>query len=359
MNKNIDKNVSNVRLLLEQKNLDGILLYKPENMRYVSGFTGSTGYVLITKSDARFFTDFRYTEQATVQCGGFKVIEISRTKTITDILNDLGLSKIGVEENHMTYGQFMKFTDKLPETRLIPLEGAVLKLRSVKKPYEIENIGRAADIADEAFGHILEFIKPGLTELDIALELEFFMKKKGASKLSFESIVASGKRSSLPHGVASNKQIESGDMVTLDFGCVYNGYCSDMTRTFVLGKADEKQKEIYDIVLKAQKTSLKAVRPGLTGAELDTIAREIIRDSGYGEYFGHGLGHGVGLEVHELPHVNARGDVPMEPGMVITIEPGIYVPDFGGVRIEDLVLVTDNGYRVLSKSAKNLIELEI
>ncbi len=355
MNKNIDK----IRLLLEEKSLDGILLYKPENRRYVSGFTGSTGYVLITETDAKFITDFRYIEQATVQCDGFEIIETGNKKTIVDVLNELTLFKLGVEEDYMTYGQFIELTNKLMGTKLVPLEGAILKLRSVKTSDEIKNIKKAANIADRAFEHILKFIKPGLTELDIALELEFFMKKKGASKLSFEPIVASGKRSSLPHGIASDKIIETGDMITLDFGCVYNGYCSDMTRTIVLGRANDRQKEIYNIVLEAQKTSLKAVKPGITGAELDVIARNIINDNGYGQYFGHGLGHGVGLEVHELPRINARGNVPMEPGMVITIEPGIYISNFGGVRIEDLVLATDKGYEVLSKSTKNLIELEI
>ncbi len=345
--------------MLEEKNLDGILIHKPENRRYISGFTGSTGYVLITKTDAKFITDFRYTEQATVQCDGFEIIEISSTKTITDVINESVLPRLGVEEDFMTYGEFIKFTDKLVETDMVPLEGAILELRSIKTPYEIKNIEKAAGIADEAFKYMLEFTKPGLAELDIALELEFFMRKKGADKLSFETIVASGARSSLPHGVASNKIVEVGDMVTLDYGCVYNGYCSDMTRTIVLGKADDKQKEIYNVVLKAQKTSLEAIRPGITGAELDAIARRIIDDSGYGQYFGHGLGHGVGLEVHELPHINTRGDVPIQPGMVITIEPGVYIPDFGGVRIEDLVLVTDSGYRILSKSTKNFIELAI
>lgn len=355
----MNKNIYKIRLLLKEKSLDGILLYKPENRRYVSGFTGSTGYVLITETDAKFITDFRYIEQATVQCDGFEIIETGNKKTIVDVLNELTLFKLGVEEDYMTYGQFIELTNKLMGTKLVPLEGAILKLRSVKTSDEIKNIKKAANIADRAFEHILKFIKPGLTELDIALELEFFMKKKGASKLSFEPIVASGKRSSLPHGIASDKIIETGDMITLDFGCVYNGYCSDMTRTIVLGRADDKQKEIYNIVLEAQKTSLKAVKPGITGAELDVIARNIINDNGYGQYFGHGLGHGVGLEVHELPRINACGNVPMEPGMVITIEPGIYIPNFGGVRIEDLVLVTDKGHEVLSKSTKDLIELEI
>ncbi|MGI6426654.1 MAG: M24 family metallopeptidase [Natronincolaceae bacterium] len=355
----MNKNIGKIRSLLEEKDLDGILLYKPENRRYVSGFTGSTGYVLITETDAKFITDFRYIEQATVQCTGFEIIRISNTKTITDILNESALFKLGVEEDFMTYGQSIEFTDKLAGTDIIPLEGAILKLRSVKTPDEIRNIEKAAGIADEALEYILGFIKPGLVESDIALELEFFMRKKGAEGLSFDSIVASGVRSSLPHGVASDKTVEVGDIITLDFGCVYNGYCSDMTRTVVLGKTDDRQKEIYDIVLRAQETSLEAVKPGITGTELDSIARNIIDGSGYGQYFGHGLGHGVGLEVHELPRISAHGDVPMESGMVITIEPGIYIPDFGGVRIEDLVLVTEDGCRVLSKSTKNLIELAI
>ena len=355
----MNENIGKIRRMLKKRGLNGILLYKPENMRYASGFTGSVGYVLITGTDAIFITDFRYIQQAAAQCDGFEIIEMNHTKTVTDILNDLRPHHLGIEGDFMTYRQFMKFADKLEDTYMVPLKCAISKLRSVKMPEEIKNIEKAAHIADKAFEHILKFIKPGLTELDIALELEFFMKKEGADKLSFDSIVASGKRSSLPHGVASDKIVEAGDMITLDFGCVYNGYCSDMTRTVVLGKADDKQREIYDIVLKAQVTSLEAVKPGITGAELDAIARGIIGDSGYGQYFGHGLGHGVGLEVHELPHVNARGDVPIKSGMVLTIEPGIYIPDFGGVRIEDLVLVTDSGFRVLSKSTKEFLELEI
>lgn len=355
----MNERVNNLRTLLNEKGLDGLLLYKPENRRYASDFTGSTGYVLVTANYAKFITDFRYIQQASTQCNGFEVVEINAQKTIIDVLNELNLKKIGVEEDFMTYGQYREFTSKLVETELVPLEGAIVKLRSVKTTDEVKYIEKAASIADEAFNHILNFIKPGMSEQEIGLELEFFMKKRGASKLSFDSIVASGKRSSLPHGIATDKVVEIGDMITLDFGCVYNGYCSDMTRTFVLGKANNKQKEIYNVVLEAQKTSLNAVKPGITGEELDKIARNIISEKGYGEYFGHGLGHGVGLEVHELPHINARGKVTMEPGMIITIEPGVYIPDFGGVRIEDLVLVTDNGYTVLSKSTKDLIELEI
>lgn len=355
----MENRINRIRTLLDEKKLQGILLYKPENRRYASGFTGTNGYVLITKNKAQFITDFRYTQQAAIQCKGYEVVEINSQKTISDVLNEANLNTLGIEEDFMTYGQYQDFLNKLEKTELIPLKGALVNLRSIKTSDEVEYIEKAASIADEAFKHILGFIKPGMTELEIGLELEYFMKKRGASKLSFESIVASGKRSSLPHGVASEKVVEIGDMITLDFGCVYNGYCSDMTRTFVLGKANDKQKEIYNIVLEAQKTALESVRPGITGEELDGIARKIITDKGYGEYFGHGLGHGVGLEIHELPNINARGKVPMEPGMIITIEPGIYIPDFGGVRIEDLVLVTENGYKVLSNSTKDLIELEI
>lgn len=348
-----------IKGILKEKNLDGILLHKPENIKYASGFTGSTGYVLITQTNAKLITDFRYIEQANNECEGFEVVEISSKKPLTDILGKHSLLKLGIEENYITYGQYMDISQKLSNTTLLPLDKDILELRAVKTSEEVKNIEKAASIADDAFKHILGFIKPGLTELHIALELEFYMRKQGASKLSFETIVASGKRSSLPHGVASNKTVSPGDVITLDFGCIYRGYCSDMTRTFVLGKANKRQKQIYNIVLDAQKTSLEGVKPGITGAELDQIAREIITDNGYGQYFGHGLGHGVGLEVHELPNINVRGNEPLKPGMILTIEPGIYIPDFGGVRIEDLVLVTENGYRVLSKSTKNLIELEI
>ncbi|WP_026475860.1 M24 family metallopeptidase [Alkaliphilus transvaalensis] len=349
--------INQVRNLLQERNLDGILLYKPENRRYISNFTGSAGYVIITKDRAIFVTDFRYTEQATAQCQGFEIIENSIPNGITDVLNDLGINKLGVEEDYVTYGQYQDFSKKLPNVEFVSLEGFITKMRSVKTQEELSYIAKAAEITDEAFQHILKYIKPGMRELDVALELEFFMKKKGASGLSFESIVASGKRSSLPHGKASDKVIDKDDMITLDFGCIYNGYCSDMTRSFFMGKATDKQKEIYNTVLEAQETSLKAVKPGVKGIELDKIARDIITEKGYGQNFGHGLGHGVGIEVHELPHVNVRGTVPMEPGMVITIEPGVYIPDFGGVRIEDLVIVTEDGYQVLSKSTKELIEL--
>ena len=217
---------------------------------------------------------------------------------------------------------------------------------------------QAAAIADKGFLHVLDIVKPGMTEKELALELEFFMRKQGASGLSFTTIVASGIRSSMPHGVASDKVIEKNDMLTLDFGCMYNGYCSDMTRTFVVGTADERQKELYNIVLETQLKVLEAIKPGAHCKEIDALSREIIGGYGYGEFYGHGLGHGVGLEIHELPVLNGTSEFVLEENMVVTDEPGIYLPDFGGVRIEDTVLVTKDGYDLISRSTKEFIEIK-
>ncbi len=349
--------ITNIRKLMQEKELEAILIFNPENRQYISGFTGSAGYVLLSQTVQVFMTDFRYIEQAKKETKGFDIIEIGRDNPVTDILKSYNFVTLGIEDDYLTYEQFLNFDEKLDNTKLIPLEKALTELRSVKTEEEISKIEQAAKITDEAFDYIIGKIRPGLREIDIALDLEYFMKTRGASKVSFDIIVASGYRSALPHGVASEKTLEKGDMVTIDFGCIYQGYCSDMTRSFVLGQASEKQRNVYQSVLEAQEKALIAVKPGITGKELDGIARDIITDKGFGKYFGHGLGHGVGLEVHELPHVNHLGDKAMKAGMVITIEPGIYIPDFGGVRIEDLVAVTESGYKLLSKTPKKLIEI--
>ena len=349
--------IDKVRDILLIKGLDAILICKPENIRYISGFTGTTGYVIITKTDAQFITDFRYLEQAQKECVGFSIIEISNREALIDLIKNLHPSSLGVEEEFFTYGDATALQLNIKSTSLVKLRGALTKIRSIKEEGELKLIEKAARIGDKAFEHILNFIKPGISEIDISIELDFYMRKSGSSGASFDFIVASGTRSSLPHGVASKKIIEKGDFVTLDFGCIYDGYCSDMTRTVVVGKANDRQREIYSLVLKAQETALQAVKPGISGIELDSIARGIISSEGYGNYFGHGLGHGAGLEIHELPNINSRGDVRMESGMVITIEPGIYIPGFGGVRIEDLVFVTEGGHNVVSKTSKELIEV--
>lgn len=355
----IEKRLEKFLSKFESLGIDGAFVFKDENRNYLSGFTGDDSFLFITKEKSYFITDSRYTEQAQNEVVGFEVVEYKPPihDFVASLVEKHNVKRLGVEEDKLSFSDYIVYKEKLNGVELVQLEQTIEKIRMIKDAEEIKLIETAASIADKAFEHILGFIKVGMTEIEVALELEFFMKKLGASALSFPTIVASGNRSSLPHGTASEKVINEGDFITLDFGCVYKGYCSDMTRTIVLGKANEKQKEIYNTVLEANEAALKAVKPGISCAALDKIARDIIVERGYGERFGHGLGHGVGREVHELPYVNARSKFDLEPGMVITDEPGIYIPGFGGVRIEELVLVTEDGYRVLSKSPKHLIEI--
>lgn len=347
---------------IKELGLDAAIIYKPENRRYLSGFTGSFGYILLTHDEKFFITDSRYVEQAKRQCKGYKLIEIKSngdwaSSMLYDIINEQEIRKIGFEDKHVTYFQYSEIAENLDDIELVPLNGILQSIRMIKDDNEVENIRNAAKIVDKAFEHILNYIKPGITEREISYRIENFMKENGAYGNSFEPIIASGKRSALPHGIASHKVVEKGDFIILDYGCLYNGYCSDMTRTVVVGKASEEQKQIYNTVLDAQQSALENVKPGSMCCEIDKIARDKITNQGYGEYYKHGLGHSVGLEIHEHPILTTVSKEILEPFMTITIEPGIYIPDFGGVRIEDLVLVTENGFEVLSKSPKHLIEI--
>lgn len=347
--------IDKLRELLDSGSLDAVLISSAVNRYYASGFTGTAGTVLISKEEAFFITDFRYAQQAAAQCCGYHIVILKQDEKLSDWMKRFNFSRIGFEADHWSVEGFEPFKENGADW--IPVHRDIMNLRSIKEDSEIACIEKAAAIADSGFRHILNYVTPGMTEKEIALELEFFMRREGASSVSFETIVASGVRSSMPHGVASDKVIVSGDMITLDFGCIYQGYCSDMTRTFVVGTASDEQKRIYHLVLEAQLASLSKVKPGAICSDIDFAGRSIIDAAGYGAEFGHGTGHGVGLEIHESPRVNAVTDVVLRPGMVITIEPGIYIPEFGGVRIEDLVLVTEDGYRVLSLSPKNLMEL--
>lgn len=350
--------VEKLRSKMREHDLDSFLITNEFNLCYLTGFTGTTGLALITLEHAYFVTDFRYTEQASEQCEGYKIIKNVKPlyEELGDLVNHLALANMAFEEQTVTFFQYTEL-ERLVECDLIPVTGIIESLREVKDVSEIETIRKACQIADSAFEHILTYIKPGMTEIQVANELDFYMRSLGASGVSFETIVASGLRSAMPHGVASDKVIEEGDFITIDFGCYYDGYVSDMTRTISLGEPSDKLKEIYQIVKGAQQRVLDVAKPGMTGIELDAVARDYITEHGYGEAFGHSTGHGIGLEIHEGPNVSKVADKAFVPGNIITNEPGIYLPGIGGVRIEDDMLITEDGMDRLTHSTKELIIL--
>lgn len=322
------------------------------NIFYYSGFTSEDAYLVISHDKAVIITDSRYTVQASIQAPYFVLEDISQG--ISNILKDFP-ENIWYEEDNITVGEFNKIT--AVDKNFIPKQTEISQFRKFKDKSEIDKIRQAEKLGDLAFAHILDFIKVGMTEREIALELEYFMKKQGASGLSFDTIAASGVRSCMPHGIATDKIIEKGDFLTLDFGCIFEGYCSDMTRTIAIGNVSEKQKEIYDIVLKAQTAALSQIETGKKCCDIDKIARDIIKDAGYDKYFGHGLGHSVGIEIHESPSLSPRCDALIAEGNTLTVEPGIYIPDLFGVRIEDLVVINNGKCENLTSSPKELIIL--
>lgn len=347
--------------VLEEFKLDALLITDPYNMRYISGFRGGEGTLYISRNNKVLITDSRYTEAAGKE-SDFTVIESNRNHKTTDILLKLLQEENGVilgyEDEAMLCKTFRTYQKELPVVKeWVPVGGAVTKLRQIKTEEEIGYLRQAEAIGDIAFSKILDIIRPGMTELEIQAELEYQLMKAGASGTSFDTIVASGIHSSMPHAIPTDKKVEMGDFITMDFGCRYMGYCSDMTRTIVLGKANDKQKKIYQLVLKANCITESFLHAGMICREVDKIARDIITNAGYGRYFGHGLGHSVGLEIHESPACNTSDTTVLQPNMIMTIEPGVYLPGFGGVRIEDMVVITRGGYENLSHSTKELIEL--
>jgi Xaa-Pro aminopeptidase len=346
-----------VRAALAERNLDAVLVYKPENRAYLSGFTGTAGWLLITLAKAWLITDFRYAEQAATQAPAFEVIKPESTVAalLATLCEQEQIDRLGIEGDYVTVDDYRAYEQALGERDLVSMAGTIETLRMIKDEAELTLMRRAAAIADETFTHILSYIKPGVAERDIAVEMEYKMKKLGAEGLAFDIIVASGVRSAMPHGVASDKKIGAGELVTLDFGAVYRGYCSDMTRTVMVGEPSAQQREIYGIVLEAEERGVAATRAGINGKDLDEVCRGYIREHGHAEAFGHSTGHGVGRYIHEGPKLSVRGEKDLlKPGMVVTIEPGIYLSGWGGVRIEDMVLVQENGCESFSKSSREL-----
>lgn len=354
-----DRRIRKAFGLLKKNRIDCLLVTELTHVSYLSGFSGSNGMVLLTPPKAYFLTDFRYMVQAQKEVKNCSVIIADRE--LTSELPKLPVFsrkvRLGVEGAYVSLKMHSKLKELLPKADLRSIENLIESLMLIKDSEEIRRIKKAVRISDRAFSQILDYLKPGAREKDVALELEYIMRSSGADGSAFDIIVASGQRSSMPHGRASDRKLRKGDFVTLDFGASFQGYASDVTRTVVLGRATARQKEIYDIVLGAQKKACRSVKPGLACSRLDAIAREDIMKAGYGDNFGHGLGHGIGMVVHDQPVLNPRSSDTLREGMVITIEPGIYIPNWGGVRIEDDVLVTPSGGQILSKSPKDLLEL--
>lgn len=331
------------------KENEGVLLSGYPNIFYYTGFTSEDALVFITHTRQVLVTDSRYTLQARQEASDFEIRDIS--EGVAKIASLLDCEVLGFEENIVTVSQltqFQKFGKKM-----VPMNEVISGPRKVKDESEIRKIAAAEALSDRAFQNFLDNFRHGMTEREVALELEFYMRKNGASGTSFDTIVASGKRSSMPHGVATDKVIGIGDFVTIDFGCRLDGYCSDMTRTLVIGKCSDRQREIYETVLAAQKAAIAAIKPGVRCADIDAVARNIIKEAGFGDSFGHSLGHSVGIEIHERPNFAPRSEEIVEKGNVITVEPGIYIDGFGGVRIEDLVAVGENTIN-LTKTCKDL-----
>jgi Xaa-Pro aminopeptidase len=340
------------------KEIDGLLVSRPENIRYLSGFDGSAGYLLITAQDVILATDFRYRAQAERQAPGCQVFQTSGAigDWFPKLVSGLEIGRLGFEAGHVTfslYGELSGILSKAqPPVRPVPVAGLVEDLRAVKEPEEIRLITEAAAISDAAFEYAETIIRPGLSELELAWEIESFMRERGSQALPFEVIVASGPNSALPHARPSPRKLAPGEPVVIDLGARVSGYASDLSRTVCLGEADEQFKRVYDAVLGAQLAAIAVIREGMSGEEADRVARTVIEEAGYKEAFGHALGHGVGLNPHEAPRLGPGAAEPLVSGMVFTIEPGIYLDGWGGVRIEDTVVMEDGKIRVISRSRK-------
>lgn len=351
-------NIEKIRKEMLKEGLPALWLYSDVDRLYATGFHTSAGAVLILPEQAYFITDSRYIEAAEKQVQGAQVLlctsDNRESAILKRILEENGLTSLGVQEDSLSYADYTRFQESLGVT-FLPGQKVTGSLREIKERYEVEYMVTAQRIAEKALDHVLGLISPGMTETELAAELEYQMKKNGAESLSFETICVAGANSSLPHGVPSGYKLQKGDFVTMDFGCKYKGYCSDMTRTVAIGAASDEMRRVYETVLAAQEAGEAACRPGVIGKDMDMAARRVIEDAGFGQYFGHGLGHSVGIEIHEAPNANPTEDKPLPAGTVVTNEPGIYLPGKFGVRIEDMLYITKDGCENLTKAPKNLI----
>lgn len=351
------KPIERLRSYMKENGIDAALLTSELNQRYLTKFLFTDGYVLVLSDKAYLVTDFRYREAAETEADDAFTVETPRAQLafIDETLRSAKAKNLAVEENALSHLQYEKFTAFF-SVPLTPISSALDELRMVKDADEIEKIAKAQQLTDAAYQHILSVIKPDMTEVEVALELEFFMRRSGAEKTSFDTIAVSGTQSAVPHGVPRNIPLQPG-FLTMDFGCIVDGYCSDMTRTVSVGRATDKMKRLYETVLKAQLAGLSFLRAGVTGKEADKVARDVIDAGEFKGGFGHALGHGVGLFIHEAPRLSPGASEPLVKGNVVTVEPGIYIPGEYGCRIEDMVVITDDGCRNFTKSPKELIEI--
>ena len=354
------KNIEKFYGILQQENIDALLLTSQISRMYCAEYDVAEGIALVSAKGSRYYTDSRYIEAAQKNLAGFEVIMVGAARDYETLLqkaiDEYGIETLGFEETYLTVAEFCRF-EKALSAKLQPCQKAINALRVVKEPWEIERLIRAQEITDRAFTEVLPKIHAGMTEKELAAELIYCLYKNGADGLSFQPIVVSGPNTSMPHGVPGDRKICEGDFITMDFGCLYQGYCSDMTRTVALGYATEEMRRVYQIVLDAQLAGIAATKAGVPGNVIDGAARKVIADAGYGDCFGHGYGHSLGLEIHEDPNCNTRNDQPMPLGAVASAEPGIYLPGKFGVRIEDVVIFTEDGCIDIAKSDKSLIIL--
>ncbi len=355
MDANYKKRSSVLNGVLKQKGIDSILLFSPENIRYLCGFTGSSGVFLYRPNSRILFTDSRYIEQAKRELVGAKVLLANaETVDIPKYLSKDGVKSVGVEATEISYHNFITLKNKLSGVKIKPLFDDLRDIRSVKDKLELQKIKNAVRIAEDAFNEVIKLIRGGITESELAVELEHCMKLKGSESLPFDVIVLFGSNSSLPHGRPGRRRLKKGDFILIDFGARSGGYCSDETVTFIFGGGNSEQSRVYNAVNDARRYAIDSIRDGVKASEIDGVAREYLRKRGLAKYFGHGLGHGIGLAVHESPRLSHDSSTVLREGMVITVEPGVYIPGWGGVRIEDMVAVEKKGAKILTGISKEL-----